>query len=88
MPSTMYVPITSHRIAMAAISTHGCEGRAMVCHRPAVQQLDPDQSIGDRKLQPGDFDALAGEPVRPGIDPSPLDEGIREFLDHGLLATP
>ena len=57
----------------------------MVCVVLPSSNSTRTSSIGDRKLQPGDFDALAGEPVRPGIDPSPLDEGIREFLDDGLL---
>ena len=54
-------------------------------HRPAVQQFDPDQGIGDRELKAPDLDALAGESVRPGVDPPALDEGVGELLDDGRL---
>ena len=54
-------------------------------HRPAVQELDTDERVGDRELKPRDLDALAGEPFRPGVDPAALDERVGELLDHGRL---
>ena len=56
--------------------------------RPPVEQFDANKRVGDRELKPGELDAFAGEPVRPGIDPPPLQERIGKLLDHRLLHVP
>ena len=84
MPCTMYVPMTPSRVCAAAISTQGCDGWTMVVHfRPSSISTRTSTSV-IVSLQAGKLDALAGETFRPGVNPAPLDERVREFLYVGL----
>ena len=47
-----------------------CDG----LQRPAIEELDANEHIGDRELKPDDLDALAGEPIPPRVDPPALDQ--------------
>ena len=38
------------------------------------------QHVSDRHLKTSELDSFAGQPIRSGVDPSPFEERIRQFL--------
>ena len=57
----------------------------MRCPCPAIEHLDSHQYVGDSQLKTSELDSLAGQPSRSGVDPSPFEKRIRQFLHDWLF---
>ncbi len=79
MPSTMQVPSPPTWMWVAASSDPWLRRRQKPGPGSSCRSrsLDPNQRIGNRELKSCNIDALACEPVRPGIDPSHRGENPR-----------
>ena len=50
------------------------------CPCSAIEHLDAHQHVGDSQLKTSKLDLLASQPIRSGVDPSPFEKRIRQFL--------
>src|SRR5262245_7158359 len=55
---------------------------------PAVEELDADEDVRDRRLETRKLDALPAEASGPGVDRAALKERIGELLDRRLFQVP
>src|SRR6516162_18779 len=55
------------------------------CPFSTVEHLDAHQHVSDRRLKTSEFNSLTGQSICSGVDPSPFEERIRQFLLDRLL---